>query len=595
MKKNKSLGFTLIELLAVIVILAVIAIIITPMIANTINNVKAGAIKASVYSIAHSSKQYCVNKQATDGKFQEKSYELNKDNATLIGFTYNSSLTGIISIYSDCSVAVKATDGTYYASKPANSDDIAYGLKPADFDPTDITITTPTSCFATSDNGDNTVTITSYTCPNQDLIIPGTINGHAVTKIADDSFEKKGITSVNFSLMKNLAEIGDHAFSENNITYLTISNLPKLTAIDMDAFFYSGIQVLEVSNLPALINVGEGAFNTDPLSYITLDNLASLANINNYAFYGTTTKSLVIKNIPNLIAFSGNEFLRPNANTMTLTLDNLAGLTKLDTWSGYKISDISLTNLPNLQTISNFTSTQLSSLTISNLPALTTISNMQSNPFTDLVIKDLPKLTTITSTSFTGCPNLKNVTLSNLPLLTEISNATFPGNQIQSLNLSGLNSLTRIGNQAFADNKLSSLTLSSLPALTTIDIGAFAGNMLKNINISSMPNLVVINGSAFDGNPIESLTLKDLPKLTTIGGGAFYRIDANDGTKCAVTYTFDNIPAVSAYNSTTGAGLNSGAFPNADSCAGISPTVIFKNTISDPLRNYNFNNVVASD
>ena len=47
MKRNK--GFTLIELLAVIVILAVIALIATPIIMNVINDAKKGAAKDSMY------------------------------------------------------------------------------------------------------------------------------------------------------------------------------------------------------------------------------------------------------------------------------------------------------------------------------------------------------------------------------------------------------------------------------------------------------------------------------------------------------------------------------------------------------------------
>lgn len=49
MKNTK--GFTLIELLAVIVILAVIALIATPMVLETINDAKEGAVKSSAYSV----------------------------------------------------------------------------------------------------------------------------------------------------------------------------------------------------------------------------------------------------------------------------------------------------------------------------------------------------------------------------------------------------------------------------------------------------------------------------------------------------------------------------------------------------------------
>lgn len=49
MKKNKN-GFTLIELLAVIVVLAIIALIATPMVLNTIEQARKGAASSSAYS-----------------------------------------------------------------------------------------------------------------------------------------------------------------------------------------------------------------------------------------------------------------------------------------------------------------------------------------------------------------------------------------------------------------------------------------------------------------------------------------------------------------------------------------------------------------
>ncbi len=50
MQKDKK-GFTLIELLAVIVILAVIALIATPLIMNVINDAKKGAARDAGYNV----------------------------------------------------------------------------------------------------------------------------------------------------------------------------------------------------------------------------------------------------------------------------------------------------------------------------------------------------------------------------------------------------------------------------------------------------------------------------------------------------------------------------------------------------------------
>ena len=43
--KNKKIGFTLIELLAVIIVLAIIALIATPIIFNVIENAKIKSLK----------------------------------------------------------------------------------------------------------------------------------------------------------------------------------------------------------------------------------------------------------------------------------------------------------------------------------------------------------------------------------------------------------------------------------------------------------------------------------------------------------------------------------------------------------------------
>ena len=51
MKKKRNTGFTLIELLAVIVILAVIALIATPLIMNVINDAKKGASRDAGYNV----------------------------------------------------------------------------------------------------------------------------------------------------------------------------------------------------------------------------------------------------------------------------------------------------------------------------------------------------------------------------------------------------------------------------------------------------------------------------------------------------------------------------------------------------------------
>ena len=79
--KEKNKGFTLVELLAVIVILALIALIATPIILNVINDAKKQAAKDSAYGYMDAVEKYIVSSELEDKSIQEGTYrveELNK-------------------------------------------------------------------------------------------------------------------------------------------------------------------------------------------------------------------------------------------------------------------------------------------------------------------------------------------------------------------------------------------------------------------------------------------------------------------------------------------------------------------------------------
>ena len=79
--KEKNKGFTLVELLAVIVILALIALIATPIILNVINDVKKQAAKDSAYGYMDAVEKYIVSSELEDKSIQDGRYsveELNK-------------------------------------------------------------------------------------------------------------------------------------------------------------------------------------------------------------------------------------------------------------------------------------------------------------------------------------------------------------------------------------------------------------------------------------------------------------------------------------------------------------------------------------
>ena len=78
--KNKK-GFTLIELLAIIVILAVIAVITTPIILNVIENSKKGAAQDSALWYKDAVHKYYASRLAIDSSFQmvDSIYEIDSN------------------------------------------------------------------------------------------------------------------------------------------------------------------------------------------------------------------------------------------------------------------------------------------------------------------------------------------------------------------------------------------------------------------------------------------------------------------------------------------------------------------------------------
>ena len=93
MKMNKR-GFTLIELLAVIVILAIIALIATPLILNFIDEAKEGAAKNSAYGYASAVENYLAFQQLDpnstvdlDGSFTETNVAIKGTRPTDVSLT----------------------------------------------------------------------------------------------------------------------------------------------------------------------------------------------------------------------------------------------------------------------------------------------------------------------------------------------------------------------------------------------------------------------------------------------------------------------------------------------------------------------------
>ena len=88
--KRKNKGFTLVELLAVIVILALIALIATPIILNVINDAKKQAAKDSAYGYMDAVEKYIVSSELEGKSINDGTYrveELNSMGVSVKGST----------------------------------------------------------------------------------------------------------------------------------------------------------------------------------------------------------------------------------------------------------------------------------------------------------------------------------------------------------------------------------------------------------------------------------------------------------------------------------------------------------------------------
>ena len=132
MKKKK--GFTLIELLAVIVILAIIALIATPIVLNLINTARKGAFARSAEGVLKASKLYYTSSLVEDITPTEITFKCNNieciSSEKSIKLDVDGNMgTGDVTITDDGKVSFELGNGTYCAEKKKDSSNIKVSKK----------------------------------------------------------------------------------------------------------------------------------------------------------------------------------------------------------------------------------------------------------------------------------------------------------------------------------------------------------------------------------------------------------------------------------------------------------------------------------
>lgn len=123
---KKENGFTLIELLAVIVILAVIALIATPIIMNVINDAKEGAFKDSAYGVIKAAELKVANSIMNGKAPIQTSFDLTTDDLNYKG---TKPKAGMLTMNAKGQIFLEMNDGTWCAKKDYNDSDITITKK----------------------------------------------------------------------------------------------------------------------------------------------------------------------------------------------------------------------------------------------------------------------------------------------------------------------------------------------------------------------------------------------------------------------------------------------------------------------------------
>ena len=434
--KNK--GFTLIELLAVIVILAIIALIATPIVINMIGNSKESADERSAELYLDAVEQAVARKNLTE-KFSPSTCEIQSDgNLKCDGDT-------LLEVQVE---NTRPTSGTITFEKGKI---IGYNFTLGSKENVKL-VPTAESCFETK-AVESGIEVTKYNCgkgaENEvlDVVIPNTINGKNVVSIGNGAFMSKGLESV--KIPDSVSFIGQLAFFSNKLTSIEIPS--NLKVIGNSSFASNKLTNIKIPN--GVTSIGDGAFVNNELTSIEIPS--SVTSIGQIAFRGNKLETLKIPVSVTSIgggAFSDNQLSDGEAFIYKRNSDGSIDNTELVSYGGKKKENVVIPN--NVKIISNhaFTTSKLVSVKIPE--GVTTIGTgaFQTNQLTSIEIPD--SVTTIGISAFSGNA-LTSIKISTN--LTTIGDTAFNYNQLTKVEIPS--SVTSIGTMAFGNNKLTSVVV----------------------------------------------------------------------------------------------------------------------------------------
>ena len=394
-----------------------------------------------------------------------------------------------------------------------------------------------------------------YDFSSKDIIIPETLQGQAVTGIADASayntgvFYDKGITSIVFP--SSIQFIGSNSFRLNAISTIDLSNLSQLQEIRSAAFIQNTATTIDLSNCSSLLSIGTSAFQICDIISVNFTGCSSLQTIGEQAFYDNVISNLDLSSLTGLQTIGNRAFWRNSI--ANINFNNCTSLEHIgDYVFGYNsFTAIDITPCTGLMSI-GLGAFNYNSITSFVLPVVIgyeengwrnnsnqvfaggdATTNLTASYFVPIPHTLTDEEVVVTDGMLTSCSysfaskdiiipdTLDGQAVTGLKGGTYTNNGVFSGQSIFSVVLPA--TLEVIEQNAFYGNKVRTLNLSRCPSIREIQTSAFPGNSMVSLNLNGCSNLKVIGDYAFSGNSIDSLDFSSCTSLKTIGTNAFYQ------------------------------------------------------------------------
>jgi uncharacterized repeat protein (TIGR02543 family) len=453
---------------------------------------------------------------------------------------------------------------------------------------------------------DGTYEISRYIGLDQEIIIPSSYLGLAVTSIGERAFESKSV--VNVTIPDGITSIGYKAFNTNSLIQIVIPN--SVNVISNYAFYYHIENTTRVTiftsfeSLPAGWETEGNVFTTQVvwgfvemrqngvLEYVVLSNntvlIKGLAerNVDTDIHIPETIDGMVVRRILPYAFYY-------NTSIVNLTMPNTIEAIEKFTFYASKISSISISSsatyignsafenssitsiyIPaSVKSIENsaFTRSKLSTIIFEAGSQLTYIGNSVFAYASSLTNIDIPEsLTYIGGGAFYRTIWLTNQrainplviynnmlidgrTLTGDVILPDGLEIILPSSLLGNSNMTSIYipaSVTSIGQRAFYEaTALSTITFEEGSQLTNIDYQAFSGaSSLTSIIIPA--SVTSIGASAFDSTAsLTTIIFAEDSQLVSIGERTFFR--ASGLTSISIPASVTSIEAYAFYNATS--------------------------------------------